>query len=452
MFMRRFRIGYAVYEDLAAAGRAWPLFLPDFPTTFDLHCTATVCYEDTGLKPKRIAYVQYTNPAGYPPLHHSSQILAENGWDVLFLGTGAWGADKLRFPPDERIQVRQLRFQPAGWRQKAHYAYFHLWCLLWAIRWRPTWIYASDPLSAPFAWFATVVLRIPVVFHEHDSPARAASSGSLARFCSRMRIRCARRAALGVLPNGRRADAFAATTKCPIPPLVVWNCPRRREVAPARQRCEEGRLRLLYHGSIVQERLPVAVIEALAALPEGVSLTVVGYETVGSMGYLDTLRSRAAELGISRRLETLGTLARRELMEVCRTHDLGLSLMPLHSEDENLHAMTGASNKPFDYLACGLAVLVSQLSDWEEMFVRPGYGLSCDPSSPESIAAAVGQLYANPERTRAMGERGRRRILNDWNYERQFQPVLDILSGAIRNQASHSDATLPAKTGRASTR
>jgi glycosyltransferase involved in cell wall biosynthesis len=185
----------------------------------------------------------------------------------------------------------------------------------------------------------------------------------------------------------------------------------------------------------VPERLPLAVIEALAALPEGVSLTVVGYETVGSRGYLSVLLSRAAELGISRRLETLGALSRDELMEVCGRHDAGFALMPMRSEDANLSAMTGASNKPFDYLACGLAVLVSQFPDWEEMFVRPGYGLSCDPSSPESIAAAAGRLYANPEETRAMGERGRQRILKDWNYERQFQPVLDLLNGVSSRQA-----------------
>jgi hypothetical protein len=30
-------------------------------------------------------YLQYTNPAGYPPLEPSSRILANEGWQVLFL-------------------------------------------------------------------------------------------------------------------------------------------------------------------------------------------------------------------------------------------------------------------------------------------------------------------------------------------------------------------------------
>src|ERR1700730_15905503 len=95
----------------------------------------------------RILYLQYTNPAGYPPLEHSSRILADDGWQVLFLGTGAHGAGGLRFPEHARITVRLLNFQSAGWRQKLHYAWFCLWCFGWVMKWRPRWIYASDPLS-----------------------------------------------------------------------------------------------------------------------------------------------------------------------------------------------------------------------------------------------------------------------------------------------------------------
>lgn len=68
----------------------------------------------------RIAYIQYTNPAGYPPLEHSSQILAEDGWKVLFLGTGAHNVESLRFPPHPNIIVRQLSLCRRGWQQKLH--------------------------------------------------------------------------------------------------------------------------------------------------------------------------------------------------------------------------------------------------------------------------------------------------------------------------------------------
>jgi glycosyltransferase involved in cell wall biosynthesis len=89
--------------------------------------------------------------------------------------------------------------------------------------------------------------------------------------------------------------------------------------------------------------------------------------------------------------------------------------------------MTGASNKPFDYLACGLALLVSDLPDWRSAYVEPGYGLACDPQDPESIAGAVRRFLGDPGLARSMGENGRQRILADWNYEGRFLPVYSRL-------------------------
>jgi glycosyltransferase involved in cell wall biosynthesis len=376
---------------------------------------------------KRILYVQYTNPAGYPPLEHSSQILAENGWDVLFLGAVVAGTESFVFPQRPRIAVRQLKLRPTGWRQKLHYLRFCAWCLTWMVRFRPDWVYISDLLACPAGVLASV-LRVPVVLHEHDSPEEAAP-GAFIRLCLWARRQCARRARLCILPNAVRAARFAQQTDVAAAPAIVWNCPRRAEAALPRTGRAES-VRFFYHGSIVAERLPLCVLDALANLPDGSSLTVVGYETAGSAGYLEDLRNRARELGISGRLNLVGPLASREdVLAACRQHDAGLAFMPLRSGDINLQAMTGASNKPFDYLACGLALVVSQLPDWEELFVQPGYGVACDPGSAASVAAAFARLGANPEAMRAMGERGRQRVLSEWNYEAQFAPAIRQLAG-----------------------
>src|SRR2546426_6010720 len=89
----------------------------------------------------RVMYLQYTNPAAYPPLQHSSRILANEGWEILFLGSGSRGADVLELPPHPNVCVKRVRFCPAGSRQKLHYVWFGLWVFLWTLRWRPRWIY-----------------------------------------------------------------------------------------------------------------------------------------------------------------------------------------------------------------------------------------------------------------------------------------------------------------------
>ena len=61
------------------------------------------------------------------------------------------------------------------------------------------------------------------------------------------------------------------------------------------------------------------------------------------------------------------------------------------------------------------------------MFVEPGYALSCDPTDSSSIAEALRVLEKDRERRRKMGEAGRQRLLDEWNYENQLEPVLHLL-------------------------
>ena len=63
---------------------------------------------------RSIVYVQYTNPGGYPPLEHSSRLLADDGWEVTFLGTGSFGGNELKFPPHPKIHVKLWKFQLPG--------------------------------------------------------------------------------------------------------------------------------------------------------------------------------------------------------------------------------------------------------------------------------------------------------------------------------------------------
>jgi len=378
---------------------------------------------------RRILFVQYTNPAGYPSLEHASQLLSDGGWEVRFLGAGAEGAATLELEPYPRVSARQMPYHAPGPAQKLHYAAWLAWVTVTVGTWRPDWVYASDPLSAPAALVAGH-LGAAIVYHEHDSPAAVAVAPrrGLQRYLTSARLRVARGAAVCVVPNAERAELLAREAGRTNPPLVVWNCPTLREVGPAREPLSPGPITLAYHGSIVPARLPLAVVEALAQLPGAVRLRVTGYETAGHRGYTEQLRRRAAELGVADRLELTGALPTRGgLLAAARTADIALSLLIEEGADVNMAHMAGASNKPFDYMAAGLPFLVSEGDDWRRMFVEPGYACACDPRDPAAIAAAVGRLQDEPQRLRAMGEAGRQKILSAWNFETAFAPVAAAL-------------------------
>lgn len=372
---------------------------------------------------QKILYVQYTNPGGYPPLEHSSRILAQEGWDVVFLGTGAYGASDLCFPPHSNINVQLMPFCPGGWRQKLHYLQFCLWVLIWTLRWQPLWVYASDILSCPIAVLLSFLPNVNLIYHEHDSPENTSESFFI-RFCLRSRKWLADKAKMCILPNQQRVERFKQVTGDRHKVLCVWNCPSQKEVSPPSTPRNGDDLWVWYHGSIVPTQLPPQILSALAMLPHKVKLRVVGYETVGHPGYVKQLQEMSRELGISERIEYIGTLPTREkLLEYCQRCDVGIALF----SKESIQPMPGASNKPFDYLACGLPLLVSHLPDWKQIYVEPGYGLACNPDNPESIAAALKWYLEHPVETRKMGDRGRQRILDEWNYEMQFTPVIEFI-------------------------
>ena len=400
-------------------------------------------------------------------------ILLNAGWDVRFFGIQSEGeSSKLAFPEALARRVILWKHQPPGLKQKLHFTAYTL-AALWRALWqRPTWVYCSDLMSCPATWLIWRFTRSRVLYHEHDSSedkGRKADDGQritdarspasdlrpptsgFQLFLLWTRRRVGREADMVVLPNQKRLELFVQITGRQRTSLCVFNCPRKEEVVKTNAETLPGEverqtlhgpgkpetlkaegqareLRLAFHGSINRDRLPMAVLEAMSRFPGRVHLSVVGYETVGGKGYMTGFLREAQRLGLGKAVEFVGALpTRHDIFEKASSCDVGLAFMPLTDGDVNMENMTGASNKPFDYLACGLALLVSARPDWEEMFVQSGYGLSCNPNDADSIATQLRWFLEHPVETREMSERGRQRILTEWNYDSQFTPVLSIL-------------------------
>jgi hypothetical protein len=127
------------------------------------------------MRERRVLYVQYTDPAGYPPLEHSAHILANEGWNVTFVGIQSYG---VRFPmrPHERITMMRAGGRSGGALGLVKYAAFCARTAAIARRIRPDWIYASDALAAPAALLAKKASGGRVIYHEHDIAARTTTA------------------------------------------------------------------------------------------------------------------------------------------------------------------------------------------------------------------------------------------------------------------------------------
>jgi glycosyltransferase involved in cell wall biosynthesis len=354
---------------------------------------------------------------------HSSAMLAERDWEVLFLGIAARGTAALTMPIKRGIEARRLGSASGGWFGTINYAAFVLRALSAAKQFRADWCYASDAFSAPVALALKTLRQIRVLYHEHDVPALPSGPRHDAILAARDRL--ARAADIVVAPAALRLELIPPGARAR---FAVWNCPRKSEVVSGQSRISDGKFRIVYAGSLSPDRLTPQFIDALTHLPEYVELHVFGYETVGHPGYANVLATRARSAGVGGRFFRHDVIAlRSELLDHLRNCDVGIATVTAGSTDRNLQTLAGASNKAFEYMSAGIPLLVNSQKEWQELFVVPGYAVSCEPSDAAAIAAAVRSLAEDRARARAMGAAARQRILEDWNYDAQFTPVMKAL-------------------------
>ena len=369
-------------------------------------------------EPRRVLFLQVANPASFPPILHAAELMADAGWQVTLLAAPIRGGT-LMMTPRTNVELRAIAERPAHIVSRGVWLSYVAAAASLALRRRPHLIYASDPLSAGAALAATRLTGARLVYHEHDSPA----PGAPERWIGRLRRRAAQRAELVVLPNAARAAAAGADLGVADKTVIVWNLPRRREL-PQLACGPQDRLELYYHGNISPDLLPEAAVRALARLDRPARLRIVGYEAPGAAGYVRRLVGLAARDGAAQRVEYAGEVSRGDLLAQAAPSEVGLALMPTASADFNTQNLVGASNKAFDYMAAGQALLVSDLPDWRETFVLPGYARACDPTDVEALTEALRWFADHPDERRAMGQRARERVERDWNYDTAFAPIL----------------------------
>ncbi len=373
-----------------------------------------------------VLHVTYTDPAAYPPLEHATRLQARAGWRVEVFGL--LRADQgLVWLPRHGVTQRFMEPCAPGLRQKLHHLAFTLRAVWHAWHLSAEWVYCSDGFAAPAGVLAKLLLRKRVVYHEHDAPP---SRPGVPRNAAERMLGAARRwlgahGDLTVMPSARRLEVFQQPLGRPGRSAVVWNVPMLREVYQRPRMPIKQGLRVLFHGSIVPERIPLSYVEMLARCDDGITLGVIGYEPAGARGYKRLMCDAAEKLGIRHRFQCFPAVPqRRDLLEHCSGYDVGLALLAKREWDINSLHMAGASNKPFDYLSQGLAVIVPDDPEWRHLYVDTGCGMACAPEDIDALARLLNWLLAHPEDVRAMGEAGRQRCLSEWNYETKFAPVM----------------------------
>jgi len=115
--------------------------------------------------------------------------------------------------------------------------------------------------------------------------------------------------------------------------------------------------------------------------------------------------------------EYFGYKNQNELYGFLKSADIGIiNFLP---RPHNVYALP---NKPFEYMACFLPVIMSNFPYWQSIF--KDCVLYCAPNNPEDIAKKIKFLLDNPTETRKLKERGKNLILEKYNWENESKKLL----------------------------
>lgn len=164
----------------------------------------------------------------------------------------------------------------------------------------------------------------------------------------------------------------------------------------------DDELRLITVGRLEREKGHTLLLDAVAAVREQVSLTVVG-----DGSELEALRAQAERLRISERVRFVGRVGQ----DLIRDHYARADAFCLSSLGEGIPVVL------MEAMAMRIPVIAPRLMGIPELVQEGTSGLLFAPGRADALAEAIEALAAQRERWAAMGEAGRARVLEQFEID-----------------------------------
>lgn len=285
--------------------------------------------------------------------------------------------------------------------------------------------------SPGIAAMAAARFRGFTICHFHEYPKVPGNEGLKVDAQHRVARRIARSSNITVMPDVYRAAALAAEDRLERSPMVVRNCPRKLAQLPIGRLSKaftgkQGRFTVLFQGAVSENYYADKIIESMPWWPAESVMVFLGPTT---SALKQRLLGIAREAGVAERLVLLQQVPYSDLFGYTVDADLGLTMIKPHTF--NFAHMAGASNKRYEFMACGIPQITNHGPGMRELVEESGVGLCVDPEIPEEIGRQVTYLLVNEPLRRKMGEQGRRLHLEEYNYEVQFAGVLEAVLSTL---------------------
>lgn len=224
-------------------------------------------------------------------------------------------------------------------------------------------------------------------------------------------------------------------------PLPIYNTPPVETHLPTKT--SEG-LTLYWRNSTINlnQRGLEDGLTALSLLPDDITLHVQGRLPIEESLKLNRLTE---ELGISNRVFVHPPYLPHEAISVAAPYSVGLCLEQSGCRNHDLTV----SNKMFDYMMAGLAVVASDLPGLHNVIERSKGGLLYRSGEAKDLAAKLLTLYENPTLLAELAENARTFALTEGNLDFEIrklqQEFLSLVNSTNRVASTYLNRSADAK-------
>ncbi len=202
-------------------------------------------------------------------------------------------------------------------------------------------------------------------------------------------------------------------------PLLTTFQARQGEKAESAERPNS----VIHLGLLTKERGIWIMLDAISALIKtynmGVTLTLIGRPS--SLTLEKQVKDCIRERNIANNIELVGQVPYIEVPKYTRSARVGwVPLQPIEKHRKNV------PTKMFEYMACGLPIVASDLPPIRQFMSDLNCGLLVDPTDPQAHAEAILYLLGHPDEAQRMGENGRKAVEEKYNWESEGRKLLAL--------------------------
>ncbi|MDZ8188200.1 MAG: glycosyltransferase [Nostoc sp. ChiSLP02] len=376
---------------------------------------------------KSIGILIYANPDYYPPTINAVHLLSEH-FDIILIGRN-------QHPPHwqypSNVSVHRLGEYTSVQEREQASAGVKLWEYIKFIAQASrlltnvSLIYAYDAFGYTSAYLCRLLQhqQTPLIYHNHDLNYQLFSLSSLSGWVQRGELKWVHKANLLVFPSQERALLFKRLTNFNGELMIVPNFPRKsyfKEHVNFTKLILERfqKPNILLQGTISIKNSLLELINSLSYLDSSVELKLIGPIKEEEK---DLMKDLVIRNQVAERVQYVPPVPYNELP--WHTWEASIGVCLYQKTNVNHQTMGTASNKIYEYAACGLPVIVSDQPDYREHLAGETWVSFADPDNPESIAFAVKNILTNFDKYEKMCLSARRAFEEKYNYESAFSSL-----------------------------